>query len=126
MHKGQQFPHKTPAEMLDWLRTNVRRTDDDCLIWAGSRTYQGFPKLVWRGKPYLAKRLLAELLNRKPRGQQCAYSSCGVRDCVAEVHLRVSSRQHAIAAFQQDGDRRGLHRSAAVALVVSELKGARA
>ncbi len=116
MNPGHPFPHKTPAEMLDFLRTHVRR-DEDCLIWAGATDTSGYPKISWHGKAQSAKRLLATLVGRAPHRRQVVYASCGNVRCMAEDHMRVGSKAQAYAAAAKNGGNRpGVHRSLAVAL----------
>ena len=80
----------TEAELLDWLRTHVRR-DDECLVWAGSYQHERLPVVSWAGKKWMARRLLVTLARGPvPKGWR-VWATCGTEGCIAEDHLRVGS-----------------------------------
>lgn len=76
----------TPAAMLEYLQTNVYR-DEDCLNWAGPAFKKnGTPKIGWKGKTYLARRLLLQLLGQDP-GEKEVTHLCESRLCMNRAHL---------------------------------------
>ena len=40
------YRKRTRAQMLEWLKTNVRY-EDECHIWAGACTTDGYPVVCW-------------------------------------------------------------------------------
>lgn len=115
MNRGHPYPHRTPEQMLDFLRTHARR-DESCLIWAGAKDASGYPKVTWHGKTQSAKRLLANLIGRAPHRRQVVYASCGNILCMSEAHMRIGNRRHAHASAKKNGGSpTGVHRSIAVA-----------
>jgi len=80
----------TEAELLDWLRTHVRR-DDECLVWAGCYQRGKTPVIRWRRKTWMAGRLLVTLARGPvPKGWR-VFSTCGTPGCIAEQHLRTGT-----------------------------------
>ncbi len=81
----------TPEEMLEYLQTHAYK-EGDCLIWAGGKAGGEYPVVMWRGKKYVAQRLLVTLLGRCFRPGQYVYAVCGNRACMNSQHLRVSTK----------------------------------
>ena len=65
--------------------------DGDCLVFTGHRDRQGYGKIKTQNKPYLAHRLMWELMNGPvPEGMMILHS-CDNPPCVLPAHLRVGT-----------------------------------
>jgi hypothetical protein len=93
---------RTPEQMLDYLH---RRCHDegDCRLWIGT-THDpgGTPVVMWRGKRWLARRLLLTLMGKSIEGR-FVYDVCGERTCMNPEHLRVGSRGDAVRQAARNG-----------------------
>ena len=81
----------TAEQMLDFLRTHVRR-DGDCLIWAGAIGSSGYPKITWNYHEHSARRLLLTLAGKKPRAKSVVIASCDNPACMSEAHIQSVGR----------------------------------
>lgn len=106
---------RTREEMLDFLRTHVRRVPgSDCLLWAGVRDGHGNPRISWHYRNLSARRLLVELIHGCSLSPdvQVVYT-CDEVACMNEEHLQATSRT-AVAELARFRGR--LHGGAAHAL----------
>jgi len=103
-------------ELIEYLRTHVYR-DGDCLRWAGTTTGDGYPQLMWMGQIYRARRLLIALTEGPLRADQCIWSKCGSKSCMAREHLVVGTRAAMVKHMAREGRTvRGAQRAIVVAL----------
>ena len=64
--------------------------DAGCMIWTGSMTSSGYPRVVAKGRATTVRRMLAEKkLGRPLRENEFAASTCNCATCVADEHIRV-------------------------------------
>lgn len=91
----------TDDELLDYLRTNVRR-DGECMIWAGCVNERGYPILKHRYRQVLARRTLAKLsgldIDRK-----LVWSTCDNIACMAPEHMRTGTRKQFWTHLERHG-----------------------
>jgi hypothetical protein len=77
------------GEVPSWLfKKSKSKEKHECIIWPFSKTGNGYGKLRYNGKFYLAHRLMCELKHGKPKNEKLEAShSCGNKYCVNPNHL---------------------------------------
>lgn len=91
----------TKEQMLEYLQTHVYR-DGDCLIWAGSVSVSGNPRITWNKKIYLARRLMLQLMGVWVIGKKVT-ESCDHKLCMNKAHLLVLSQKQVMNRAAKKG-----------------------
>ncbi len=93
---------RTPAEMLEFLQTNVHR-DEDCLVWAGQvNSKSGGPKVSWRRKMHQARRLMLTLMGESIEGKKIT-QTCEHPLCMNRAHLILLTQQQLLKRASAKG-----------------------
>lgn len=94
----------TEEEVLQYLREHVHvDKETGCHVWAGAKSREGYPRIMWKRKVYLARRLLMTLNGRMYRQGWVVFDSCGNRLCMNEAHLHVNHHVKAKEAARKKG-----------------------
>lgn len=98
------YRHRTRAQMLEWLTTNVRH-EDECHIWAGACNSDGYPVVCWHQREVRchARSLLLELRGKKMPERPVTWSTCGRRTCMNPEHLLSGTRADMTRWLAQQG-----------------------
>ena len=103
---------KTDAQMLEYITTKTKRTEDGCLLWVGWTTRDGYPRLNWKKKTYRANRLVYRLTHENMVASWLVRTTCGNPTCVNPEHLVQISRGNLNKKMGKEGSfPRGLQRS---------------
>ena len=97
----------TLEQLLDFCEANGHR-EDDCVLWAGSFSGEGRPRVMWKRKFYMAQRLLLEHRTDRWNPRHKATTSCGNRSCVNPAHLTMRSQAEITRASSAERPRKGL------------------
>lgn len=93
--RGEDLRPLEPRNVaVPWLLDHVHHTDDECLTWPFSRTWDGRGQIKWKGKMSKAHRQMCILAHgHPPEGKPEATHSCGNGHlgCVNPKHLRWGS-----------------------------------
>lgn len=75
------MPKNGEGKGIQWLRAHVQHADDACLIWPFCRHQgDGYGRLGYLGKMFLAHRLMCILVNGEPPGT-CPEGKTSARSC---------------------------------------------
>jgi len=116
-HGSPYRTSQTPkGEPLKFLEMAVGYKGDDCLTWPYATTTQGYGRVWWNGKFYVASRLVCELVHGAPPSLDYhAAHSCGRGHlgCVNPKHLRWATAKENCADkpdgwHKTKGERHGL------------------
>ena len=97
----------TPDELAYFLRTNGH-LDGECVLWAGSFTKDGRPRVQWKRKYYSAQRLLLKLADPSFDDRLQVQTTCDHRDCMNPKHLTTRTRSQILKAYYTDHPKHGL------------------
>ncbi len=77
-----------------------RRDPDDCWLWKGSTTPEGYGKLSVDGKTCYAHRLSYEI-DKGPPGKLCVLHTCDNPPCCNPAHLFLGTQQENVEDRQE-------------------------
>ena len=97
----------TLEQLLDFCEANGHR-EDDCVLWAGSFSGEGRPRVMWKRRFYMVQRLLLEHRTNRWNPEHKAHATCGNRSCVNPAHLTMRSRADIVRQAAKDKPRKGL------------------
>lgn len=86
---------------LEYLRQHVGHPGDDCLLWPWRKNAAGYGVLEFRGRPWIASRVMAVLALGEPpfEGAEAAHDCCNPL-CINPRHIRWATR------LENDHDKR--------------------
>ena len=97
----------TLEQLLDFCEANGHR-EDDCVLWAGSFSGEGRPRVMWKRRFYMVQRLLLEHRTNRWEPEKKAHTTCGNRSCVNPAHLTMRSRADITRASSAERPRKGI------------------
>lgn len=74
----------------DYILSHCRR-EGACLLWTGSMTNRGYPRMPHDGERVLVRRHLAELWFNDVEGAKRLSPSCGVKECLQPTHTEIKA-----------------------------------
>lgn len=78
-------PHHVVARF--WATTD--QESSDCILWLGTKSYDGYGKFHFKKKSWMAHRFIYEVTNGPAPLDQTVDHECRVRHCVNPKHLRL-------------------------------------
>jgi hypothetical protein len=92
-----------------WSKVDVRKSENDCWEWQGSRTRGGYGRMKIKGKSYTVTRLAWEMYNNSNLGNLQAMHTCDNPRCCNPKHIKAGTHQENMDDMAVKGRARGKH-----------------